>query len=207
MALGACTDDLREPSTQKPTEAYSISPLADELGKGNMALDFDVEPMQGQNEARTNYYMESRQARRGATPPSTEGYGYDDEYTSTLKMTRGDSIEGVLVFIRQKKNASDQPLIVRKFVTFKVIDAPDHTNQYDTSKKPRVRWVGNVDFPSEYTLTKEYDLPTSTELTGEGRVNGLPTKYGQWYVMAMLDFTTGSIFETREVDPAKAEEV
>ena len=103
MSLGACTDDLREPSTQKPTEAYSISPLADELGKGNMALDFDVEPMQGQNEARTNYYMESRQARRGSTPPSTEGYGYDDEYTSTLKMTRGDSIEGVLVFIRQKK--------------------------------------------------------------------------------------------------------
>ena len=206
MSLGACTDDLREPSTQKPTEAYSISPLADELGKGNMALDFDVEPMQGQNEARTNYYMESRQARRGTTPPSTEGYGYDDEYTSTLKMTRGDSIEGVLVFIRQKNNASDQPLIVRKFVTFKVIDAPDHTNQYDTSKKPRVRWVGNVDFPSEYTLTKEYDLPTSTELTGEGRVNGLPTKYGQWYVMAMLDFTTGSVFDTREVNPAKAEE-
>ena len=206
MALGACTDDLREPSTQKPTEAYSISPLAAELGKGNMALDFDVEPMQGQNEARTNYYMESRQARRGTTPPSTEGYDYDDEYTSTLKMTRGDSIEGVLVFIRQKNNASDQPLIVRKFVTFKVIDAPDHTNQYDTSKKPRVRWVGNVDFPSEYTLTKEYDLPTSTELTGEGRVNGLPTKYGQWYVMAMLDYTTGSVFDTREVNPAKAEE-
>lgn len=206
MSLGACTDDLREPSTQKPTEAYSISPLADELGKGNMALDFDVEPMQGQNEARTNYYMESRQARRGSTPPSTEGYGYDDEYTSTLKMTRGDSIEGVLVFIRQKNNTSDQPLIVRKFVTFKVIDAPDHTNQYDTSKKPRVRWVGNVDFPSDYTLTKEYDLPTSTELTGEGRVNGLPTKYGQWYVMAMLDFTTGSVFDTREVNPAKAEE-
>ena len=206
MSLGACTDDLREPSTQKPTEAYSISPLADELGKGNMALDFDVEPMQGQNEARTNYYMESRQARRGTTPPSTEGYDYDDEYTSTLKMTRGDSIEGVLVFIRQKNNASDQPLIVRKFVTFKVIDAPDHTNQYDTSKKPRVRWVGNVDFPSDYTLTKEYDLPTSTELTGEGRVNGLPTKYGQWYVMAMLDFTTGSVFDTREVNPAKAEE-
>lgn len=206
MSLGACTDDLREPSTQKPTEAYSISPLADELGKGNMALDFDVEPMQGQNEARTNYYMESRQARRGTTPPSTEGYGYDDEYTSTLKMTRGDSIEGVLVFIRQKNNTSDQPLIVRKFVTFKVIDAPDHTNQYDTSKKPRVRWVGNVDFPSDYTLTKEYDLPTSTELTGEGRVNGLPTKYGQWYVMAMLDFTTGSVFDTREVNPAKAEE-
>ena len=206
MSLGACTDDLREPSTQKPTEAYSISPLAAELGKGNMALDFDVEPMQGQNEARTNYYMESRQARRGTTPPSTEGYDYDDEYTSTLKMTRGDSIEGVLVFIRQKNNASDQPLIVRKFVTFKVIDAPDHTNQYDTSKKPRVRWVGNVDFPSEYTLTKEYDLPTSTELTGEGRVNGLPTKYGQWYVMAMLDYTTGSVFDTREVNPAKAEE-
>ena len=206
MALGACTDDLREPSTQKPTEAYSISPLAAELGKGNMALDFDVEPMQGQNEARTNYYMESRQARRGTTPPSTEGYDYDDEYTSTLKMTRGDSIEGVLVFIRQKNNASDQPLIVRKFVTFKVIDAPDHTNQYDTSKKPRVRWVGNVDFPSEYTLTKEYDLPTSTELAGEGRVNGLPTKYGQWYVMAMLDYTTGSVFDTREVNPAKAEE-
>lgn len=206
MSLGACTDDLREPSTQKPTEAYSISPLAAELGKGNMALDFDVEPMQGQNEARTNYYMESRQARRGTTPPSTEGYGYDDEYTSTLKMTRGDSIEGVLVFIRQKNNTSDQPLIVRKFVTFKVIDAPDHTNQYDTSKKPRVRWVGNVDFPSDYTLTKEYDLPTSTELTGEGRVNGLPTKYGQWYVMAMLDFTTGSVFDTREVNPAKAEE-
>ena len=206
MSLGACTDDLREPSTQKPTEAYSISPLADELGKGNMALDFDVEPMQGQNEARTNYYMESRQARRGTTPPSTEGYDYDDEYTSTLKMTRGDSIEGVLVFIRQKNNASDQPLIVRKFVTFKVIDAPDHTNQYDTSKKPRVRWVGNVDFPSEYTLTKEYDLPTSTELAGEGRVNGLPTKYGQWYVMAMLDYTTGSVFDTREVNPAKAEE-
>lgn len=206
MSLGACTDDLREPSTQKPTEAYSISPLADELGKGNMALDFDVEPMQGQNEARTNYYMESRQARRGTTPPSTEGYGYDDEYTSTLKMTRGDSIEGVLVFIRQKNNTSDQPLIVRKFVTFKVIDAPDHTNQYDTSKKPRVRWVGNVDFPSEYTLTKEYDLPTSTELAGEGRVNGLPTKYGQWYVMAMLDYTTGSVFDTREVNPAKAEE-
>lgn len=206
MSLGACTDDLREPSTQKPTEAYSISPLAAELGKGNMALDFDVEPMQGQNEARTNYYMESRQARRGTTPPSTEGYGYDDEYTSTLKMTRGDSIEGVLVFIRQKNNTSDQPLIVRKFVTFKVIDAPDHTNQYDTSKKPRVRWVGNVDFPSEYTLTKEYDLPTSTELAGEGRVNGLPTKYGQWYVMAMLDYTTGSVFDTREVNPAKAEE-
>lgn len=206
MSLGACTDDLREPSTQKPTEAYSISPLAAELGKGNMALDFDVEPMQGQNEARTNYYMESRQARRGTTPPSTEGYDYDDEYTSTLKMTRGDSIEGVLVFIRQKNNASDQPLIVRKFVTFKVIDAPDHTNQYDTSKKPRVRWVGNVDFPSKYTLTKEYDLPTSTELTGEGRVNGLPTKYGQWYVMAMLDYTTGSVFDTREVNPAKAEE-
>ncbi len=206
MALGACTDDLREPSTQKPTEAYSISPLAAELGKGNMALDFDVEPMQGQNEARTSYYMEYRKDRRGSASPSTEGYDYNDEYTSTLTMSIGQEIEGVLVFIRQKDNASDKPLIVRKFVTFKVIDAPDHTNQYDTSKKPRVRWVGNVDFPSDYTLTKEYDLPTSTELTGEGRVNGLPTKYGQWYVMAMLDFTTGSVFDTREVDPAKAEE-
>ena len=111
-----------------------------------------------------------------------------------------------LFLFDRKNNTSDQPLIVRKFVTFKVIDAPDHTNQYDTSKKPRVRWVGNVDFPSDYTLTKEYDLPTSTELTGEGRVNGLPTKYGQWYVMAMLDFTTGSVFDTREVNPAKAEE-
>ena len=206
MSLGACTDDLREPSTQKPTEAYSISPLADELGKGNMALDFDVEPMQGQNEARTSYYMESRQARRGTTPPSTEGYDYDDEYTSTLKMTRGETIEGVLIFIRKKDNDSEQPLIVRKFVTFEVIDAPDHTNQYDTSKKPRVRWVGDVDFPSNHTLTDEYDLPTSTELTGEGRVNGLPTKYGQWYVMAMLDYTTGRAYTTTEIDPAKDED-
>lgn len=207
MTLGACTDDLREPSTQKPTEVYSISPLAAELGKGNMALDFDVEPMQGQNEARTSYYMESRQARRGTTPPYTEGYDYNDEYTSTLKMTRGETIEGLLIFIRKKNNASDPPLIVRKFVTFEVIDAPDHTNQYDTSKKPRVRWVGNVDFPSDYTLTKEYNLPTSTELTGEDKVDGHPTRYGQWYVMAMLDFTAGRVFETREVDPVKAEEM
>ena len=206
MALGACTDDLREPSTQKPTEVYSISPLAAELGKGNMALDFDVEPMQGQNETRTSYYMESRQARRGTTPPYTEGYDYNDEYTSTLTMTRGDSIEGVLVFIRKKDNASDQPLIVRKFVHFKVIDAPDHTNQYDTSKKPRVRWVGNVDFPSDYTLTKEYDLPSSTELTGEGQVDGLPTKYGQWYVMAMLGYTAGGAYDTTEIDPNKEED-
>lgn len=206
MSLGACTDDLREPSTQKPTEAYSISPLAAELGKGNMALDFDVEPMQGQNEARTSYYMESRQARRGSTPPSTEGYDYDDEYTSTLTMTRGDSIGGVLIFIRKKDNESDKPLIVRKFVHFKVIDAPDHTNQYDSSKKPRVRWVGNVDFPSDYTLTKEYNLSTSTELTGEKRVNGLPTKYGQWYVMAMLDYTAGAAYATTETDPTKEED-
>ena len=147
IALGACTDDLREPSTQKPTEAYSISPLADELGKGNMALDFDVEPMQGQNEARTSYYMEYRQARRGDTPPSTQGYDYDDEYTSTLTMHKDEEIGGVLIFIREKNNPSEKPLIIRKPVTFKVIDAPDHTNQYDTSIKPRVRWVGNVDFP------------------------------------------------------------
>ena len=207
MSLGACTDDLREPSTQKPTEAYSISPLAAELGKGNMALDFDIEPMQGQNEARTSYYMESRQARRGTTPPSTEGYNYDDEYTSTLKMTRGETIEGVLIFIRKKDNESEKPLIIRKFVTFEVIDAPDHSNQYDTSKKPRVRWVGNVNFPSNHTLTDEYNLPTSTELTGEGQVNGLPTKYGQWYVMAMLDYTTGSVFETSEVNSDKAEDM
>ena len=206
MALGACTDDLREPSTQKPTEAYSISPLAAELGKGNMALDFDVEPMQGQNEARTSYYMESRQARRGTTPPFTEGYDYDDEYTSTLTMTPGDSIKGLLIFIRKKDNESDKIRIVRKFVYFKVIDAPDHTNQYDTSKKPRVRWVGDVDFPSDYTLTKEYDLSTSTELTGENRVNGLPTKYGQWYVMAMLDYTAGAAYTTTEIDPAKEED-
>ena len=206
MALGACTDDLREPSTQKPTEAYSISPLADELGKGNMALDFDVEPMQEQNEARTSYYMESRQARRGTTPPSTEGYDYDDEYTSTLTMARGETIRGLLIFIRKKDNESDQPLIVRQFATFEVIDAPDHTNQYDTSKKPRVRWVGNVNFPSDYTLTKEYNLPTSTDLTGEERVNNLPTKYGQWYVMAMLDYTTGGTYATTEIDPTKAEE-
>ena len=206
MALGACTDDLREPSTQKPTEAYSISPLAAELGKGNMALDFDVEPMQGQNEARTSYYMESRQARRGTTPPSTEGYDYDDEYTSTLTMTRGETIRGLLIFIRKKDNESDKPLIVRKFVTFKVIDAPDHTNQYDTSKKPRIRWVGNVDFPSDHTLTDEYNLSTSNELTGEGRVNGLPTKYGQWYVMAMLDYTAGGTYATTEINPAKEED-
>ena len=203
MSLGACTDDLREPSTQKPTEAYSISPLADELGKGNMALDFDVEPMQGQNEARTSYYMESRQARRGTTPPSTEGYNYDDEYTSTLTMTRGEKIEGVLIFIRKKDNESEKPLIIRKFVTFEVIDAPDHSNQYDTSKKPRVRWVGNVNFPSNHTLTDEYNLPTSTELTGENQVNGLPTKYGQWYVMAMLDYTAGAAYATTEIDPTK----
>ena len=206
MALGACTDDLREPSTQKPTEAYSISPLAAELGKGNMALDFDVEPMQGQNEARTSYYMESRQVRRGDTPPSTQGYDYNDEYTSTLTMHKDQEIGGVLIFIRQKNSASDKPLIIRKLVTFKVIDAPDHTNQYDPSKKPRVRWVGNVDFPKNHTLTDEYDLPTSIKLTGEERVNNLPTKLGQWYVMAMLDYTTGSIFETGEIDPAKAEE-
>ena len=206
MALGACTDDLREPSTQKQTEAYSISPLAAELGKGNMALDFDVEPMQGQNEARTSYYMESRQVRRGDAPPSTQGYNYDDEYTSTLTMRKDQEIGGVLIFIRQKDNESDKPLIIRQFATFKVIDAPDHTNQYDTSKKPRVRWVGNVNFPSDYTLTKEYNLPTSTELTGEERVHKLPTKYGKWYVMAMLDYTKGSVFETAEVDPAKAEE-
>ena len=206
MTLGACTDDLREPSTQKPTEAYSISPLAAELGKGNMALDFDVEPMQGQNEARTSYYMEYRQVRRGDTPPSTQGYNYDDEYTSTLTMHKDEEIGGVLIFIRQKNSASDKPLIIRKLVTFKVIDAPDHTNQYDTSKKSRVRWVGNVDFPSDYTLTKEYNLPTSTELTGDDRVENLPTKLGQWYVMAMLDYTTGSVFETGEADPAKAED-
>ena len=203
MSLGACTDNLREPNIQKPTEAYSISPLADELGKGNMALDFDVEPMQEQNEARTSYYMESRQARRGTTPSSTEGYDYEDEYTNTLKMTRGETIEGMLIFIRKKNDESEQPLIVRQFVTFEVIDAPDHTNQYDTSKKPRVRWVGNVDFPSNHTLTDEYNLPTSTELTGEERVNGLPTKYGQWYVMAMLDYTAGAAYSTTEIDPAK----
>ncbi len=206
MTLGACTDDLREPSTQKPTEAYSISPLAAELGKGNMALDFDVEPMQGQNEARTSYYMEYRQVRRGDTPPSTEGYDYNDEYTSTLTMHKDEEIGGVLIFIREKNNPSEQPLIIRKLVTFKVIDAPDHTNQYDTSKKPRVRWVGDVDFPSDYTLTKEYNLPTSTVLTGDDRVENLPTKLGQWYVMAMLDYTVGSVLEAREVNPAKAEE-
>ncbi len=206
MALGACTDDLREPSTQKPTEAYSISPLAAELGKGNMALDFDVEPMQGQNEARTDYYMEYRQARRGTTPPSTEGYDYNDEYTSTLMMRKDQEIRGLLIFIRQKNDESEKPLIVRQFVKFKVIDAPDHTNQYDTSKKPRVRWVGNVNFPSNYTLTKEYNLPTSTVLTGEERVNKLPTKYGQWYVMAMLDYTAGATYATTEIDPTKAED-
>ena len=206
MALGACTDDLREPSTQKPTEAYSISPLAAELGKGNMALDFDVEPMQGQNEARTSYYMEYRQARRGTTPPSTQGYDYDDEYTSTLTMHKDEEIRGLLIFIRQKNDESEKPLIVRQFVTFKVIDAPDHTNQYDTSKKPRVRWVGNVNFPSNYTLTKEYNLPTSTELTGEERVNKLPTKLGQWYVMAMLDYSAGGTYDITEIDPTKEED-
>ena len=206
MALGACTDDLREPNTQKPTEAYSVSSLAAELGKGNMALDFDVEPMQGQNEARTSYYMEYRQARRGDTPPSTEGYDYNDEYTSTLTMRKDEKIRGVLIFIRKKNDESEKPLIVRQLATFKVIEAPDHTNQYDTSKKPRVRWVGNVNFPSDYTLTKEYNLPTSTVLTGDDRVENLPTKLGQWYVMAMLDYTSGSIFETAEVNPAKAEE-
>lgn len=207
MSLGACTDDLREPSTQKPTEAYSISPLAAELDKGNMALDFDVEPMQGQNEARTtSYYMEYRQARRGDTPPSTEGYDYNDEYTSTLTMHKDEEIGGVLIFIRQKNDESDKPIIVRQFATFKVIDAPDHTNQYDTSKKPRVRWVGNVNFPSDYTLTKEYDLPTSTDLTGENRVNKLPTRLGQWYVMAMLNYTAGGTYATTEIDPTKEEE-
>ncbi len=206
VALGACTDDLRESNTQKPTEDHSVSPLADELGKGNMVLDMDIEPLQGQNEARTDFYLEYRKARRGSTPTSTTGYNYDDEYTSTLTMKRGEKIRGVLVFIRQKNNETDKPLIVRKNVIFTVIDAPDHTDQYDTSKKPRVRWVGNVDFPSDYTLTKEYALPTSSSLTGADQVNGHPTKYGQWYVMAILDYTAGYFLYSKEIDPTKEDE-
>ena len=203
--FSACRDDIAdEPEKEHPKA--QVKPLADELGKGNMVLDFDVEPMQGQNEARTDYYMEYRKARRGTTPPSTEGYDYDDEYTSTLKMSIGQKIKGVLIFIRQKDNESEKPLIVRRLATFEVIDAPDHTNQYDTSKKPRIRWIGDVYFPSNHTLTDEYNLPTSTELTGEDRVNDLPTKYGKWYVMAMLDYTAGGTYATTEIDPAKEDD-
>lgn len=205
LALGACSDDLRdEPTSQPKSEVSKASPLADAMGNNNMALEFEVEPMQTADGARMSYYLEDRQARRGSAAPATAGYTYDDEFTPTINLKKDDEVSGFLVFVREKDNPSDRPIIIRESALFKVIDAPDHTSAYDTSIRPRVRWVGNINFPSTHTLEQEYALASSVALSGTDRVRELPTKLGKWYVIAMLDFTSGSYKVSEEASASES---
>lgn len=196
LPLGACRDDLAEhtPAPGVPTKTYG--PAAAELDHYSLVLDAAVEPQRAPGQARlVDFYVSGRDVKRGTTPTESDP-GYPNEYAPSLGLRKGAKIPGVLVFMREKDQAGDPVTMFSQDVQFEVTQGLEYGDSFrgnDPANKQveyRVRYVGDVAFPRTATLRKEWS--SAQALTGSQRVSGKPTRVGQWYVMAILNYSATS---------------
>lgn len=196
LPLGACRDDLADhtPASGVPTKTYG--PAAAELDHYSLVLDAAVEPQHAPGQARlVDFYVSGRDVKRGTTPTESDP-GYPNEYAPSLGLRKGAKIPGVLVFMREKDQAGDPVTMFSQDVQFEVTQGLEYGDSFrgnDPANKQveyRVRYVGDVAFPRTATLRKEWS--SAQALTGSQRVSGKPTRVGQWYVMAILNYSATS---------------
>lgn len=193
LLLGSCRDELQDrPQTAQRTEA--VTPLADYIGKVNMAIEADVEAMpdpSGSQSARAlTYTLVDRTAKRTADGLSTpEGADYSYEFAPSLNLQQGDKIAGYLIFLHDDGGQTQE--VFRQPVQFDVIEGSQSTSTAGgapATGRNRIRYVGNVNFPAAKSLATEFNNSTSTEQTYKGQ----KVKTSRWKVMAMLGYDYSS---------------
>lgn len=190
MGLSACKDDMREePDKAEEKITESLVPTEDFIGKVDIALEADIEPMYDPSaRSQLNFYIMDRSEKitevDGNTIPT--GVDYSSEYAPRMYFEQGATVQGLLIFLHDDGSAN--PTVFRKVVNFEIIEGVKKgSNNYDVKARNRIRYVGDVKFPVAHTLAKEYLDPATNFVPSPTRVPA-PTKYSRWRVMAMIGY-------------------
>ena len=186
LALGSCRDDLQEPK-EKTSEQTSQIPIDNYIGKVDIVIDATFESMPDQAGRGLNFDLIDRgkkiEADGNMLPPNAD---YSGEVAPRMALKEGDKGRGFLIFYHNSGR------VVRKSVPFEVIEGVKKKDgTIDPKAKNRVRFVGEVDFPTGVTLTDEFNNSSNPGHPGlyPGRIDAAnTTKDSGWHVMAMIGY-------------------
>lgn len=185
LFLGSCRDDLQDLPGAAQEQTSDLRPTSDYIGQVNLAIEADVVPVadpEGRASISFKEVNRTDKISQDGNTPST-GANYTSEVAPRMNFKVGDKVTGYLIFLLD--DGTTQSPVFREQVSFEVIEgttAADGT--YNINAKNRVRFVGNVSFPTAYNLQKEFALST-TDVT----MAKYPTKQirqSRWKVMAMF---------------------
>ena len=185
LSLGSCRDDIQEPK-EKTSEQTPQSSIDNYIGKVNISLEATLEPMPDQSGRSLNYQLMDRGERigvDGGTVPA--GADYTDEVAPRMALTEGSTVSGCLIFYH------DNGTVVRDLVNFKVIEGVNKADgTFDPRAKNRIKYVGDVSFPTGVTLQDEFAKETNNAVSVY--TQRIPTKNttknSGWHVMAMIGY-------------------
>ena len=186
LALGSCRDDLQEPK-EKTSEQTPQIPIDNYIGKVDVVIDATFESMPDQAGRGLNFNLIDRgkkiEADGNTVPPNAD---YSGEVAPRMALKEGDKGRGFLIFYHNSGR------VVRKSVPFEVIEGVKKKDgTIDPTAKNRVRFVGEVDFPTGVTLTDEFNNSSNPGHPGlyPGRIDAAnTTKDSGWHVMAMIGY-------------------
>lgn len=186
FGLGSCRDDLApELDGVHKNNADSIPSLDKAIGKVNFIFEAEFTP---QNTTRdeegraVSLYLEDRDTRRG-NPGSGE---YAGEFSPTLNYKAGDQIQGLLVLIREEADGSRKE-VIRQEVFYDVLWAPDKSASgyaYNSSQPIRVGWKGDISFPADINLAK--DFAAAGGLSNASWYRNVASHQSKWYAIGFI---------------------
>lgn len=106
------------------------------------------------------------------------GGNYNNEYYPQLKFTIGDTEPALLIFVREKENENETPVVFSHYTSMTVIDSKYATNEEKAQGKgvaDRLELRANIPLPERY---REYSF-----------ANDFAAGKKKWYVMAIIGFS------------------
>lgn len=192
FGLSSCKDELNEaPARPISQQEQAVDgPIGQYIGKTNIIFQSEMS-LEAIQTARMTYYLEDRDTRRG----NRGAEEYKQELSPTMLVKKGDRFNSILIFMRVPKG-SEPVQFVRKEVTLEVIEGPAGPRaegyklgaDYKAGGTAIVRWKGDVDFPTNYTMSDEF--LREALLTPPIEYRGYDMVEGQWYVMATMGYNT-----------------
>lgn len=195
LLLGySCSDDISESDHHRSKSQTEDQSLDESLGKVGFAFEAELSPKMARDVDESgkalSFYLEDRDNRRGNKGNSE----YPDEYAPTLALKKGDQVPGTLIFLREPE-AGGTPAILRMAVAFEVTSAPERSAagySYEEDHTIRVKWKGDVPFPTEHSLAQEF--ADAGGVVGAPEYKHLPFRYGRWHVMGFIGSVPSGIY-------------
>lgn len=176
LMLASCQrTDMDEVDPSKRIEELTKEELRDPIGN-EFRLELTAEMSIDEDELRSIQHI------------ILDRPGYEHEKYPQLAPKIGDQVSAHLVFLREKEDGDNTPIVFHKWVQMEVIDSKYPTEAQKAAGKGKgniLSYRGNIDFPDRYL---QYS-PANDYAAGKSK----------WHVMALLDYN-GARIESKKED-------